>query len=432
MIKARNYLNLLSTIYWELIDMKKENAEYFTYDNKLIFWQNGTSEEKIDPKKGWDKTFSHYGMAHRIANNFNKTMGYIKDNKPNESASVNSYESLWGSYRWGHSDRLCYELKMYPAGFSIDLFYHDAREEKRTGDGRYDNNKLKRMTYHERLELKKSFKTLSLLIEKEGVIYAESKVERKGWDFIDFKINKDPDRHWGHAESYHNEEYHKRHNARDKDKKLLLNGQTKWFRNRKGFLQYGKVYHNINNLWWCLLPSGEIRNHGCFHYFDITPKILKVRKLSSGDSSKKEKAKRILNENISNAVKDFEKNGINQDLKSKIERVYDLFDTSFIAGKTELILHKKWNIYFRIDNVFSNNDFDYKLLSYCSFYCADNHFKKTSVKCKYIWNRLNRWLKKDFTYKELQIIYQKLGGGANRNLGNDFIKSGLNMEVLSV
>lgn len=128
-----------------------------------------------------------------------------------------------------------------------------------------------------------------------------------------------------------------------------------------------------------------------------------------------------------------------EEIKEKIERVYDMFGTSFIYREEELILHKKWNIYFRLvidlypeegSRDITSEEFDYKLLSYMSFYCADNHFKKSSVKCKWAWNRLNRWFRKDFSYEELQIIYQKLGCGANRILGIEFIKSGLNLELL--
>ncbi len=118
-------------------------------------------------------------------------------------------------------------------------------------------------------------------------------------------------------------------------------------------------------------------------------------------------------------------------LQEQIEKVYDIFDTSFIYKENELILHKKWNIYFRLDDIVNIYDFSCKLLSYCSFYCPSNHFKKNSKECKYIWNRLNRWFKKDFTYDQLQAIYKKIGSGANRSLGNKFIKSNLDFNILN-
>ena len=125
-----------------------------------------------------------------------------------------------------------------------------------------------------------------------------------------------------------------------------------------------------------------------------------------------------------------DKDNFKIDIFQLMERVYDVFDTSFICREEELILHKKWNIYFRLDDIADVYDFNYKLLSYCSFYCACNHFKKNSKECRYIWSRLNRWFRKDFTYDELQLIYRKIGSGANRELGNDFIKSNLDLNVL--
>ena len=125
-----------------------------------------------------------------------------------------------------------------------------------------------------------------------------------------------------------------------------------------------------------------------------------------------------------------DKDNFKIDIFQLIDRVCDVFDTSFIYREEELILHKKWNIYFRLDDIADVYDFNYKLLSYCSFYCACNHFKKNSKECRYIWSRLNRWFRKDFTYDELQLIYRKIGSGTNRELGNDFIKSNLDLNVL--
>lgn len=125
-------------------------------------------------------------------------------------------------------------------------------------------------------------------------------------------------------------------------------------------------------------------------------------------------------------------------VEEKIERIYDMFETSFLHRDEELILHKKWNIYFRIvvdlwpkegSRPITSDEFDYKLLSYLSFYCADNYYIKAKAEwCK---RKLNRWFRKVFTHDELQVIYQKLGCGANMSLGVEFIKSGLNMDLLN-
>jgi hypothetical protein len=127
-------------------------------------------------------------------------------------------------------------------------------------------------------------------------------------------------------------------------------------------------------------------------------------------------------------------------VQEKIERVYDMFESSFIHREEELILHKKWNIYFRLvfdlcqekgSRPITPIEFDYRLISCLSFYTAGHYFKKSESQCKWAWNRINRWFRKDFTYEELQKIYQRLGWGANMPIGLKFIESGFNMEILS-
>ncbi|MDH4127683.1 MAG: hypothetical protein OEV44_02935, partial [Spirochaetota bacterium] len=115
----------------------------------------------------------------------------------------------------------------------------------------------------------------------------------------------------------------------------------------------------------------------------------------------------------------------------KIEKVYDMFESSFIYKEDELIIHKKWNVYFRLPDITTPEEFDYKLLSYSLFYTASHHFDKNSKECKYFWNRLNRWFKKEFPYDDLQKMYQILGNGANKLLGIEFIKNDLNMSLLA-
>lgn len=121
---------------------------------------------------------------------------------------------------------------------------------------------------------------------------------------------------------------------------------------------------------------------------------------------------------------------MNDAIQQKIDRVFDMFESSFIHNDEELILHKKWNVYFRLPDITSGHEFDYKLLSYLSYYTANNHFKKSSAQCVWATNRISRWFRHNFAYEELQLIYCKLGCGANRALGVRFIEAGLDMNLL--
>lgn len=123
---------------------------------------------------------------------------------------------------------------------------------------------------------------------------------------------------------------------------------------------------------------------------------------------------------------------MNQPIQDRIERVLDMFETSFVhAQGTELILHRKWNIYFLLSDLTKPSEFDYKLLSYLSFYTAAHHYGQKTKQCLWARNRLNRWFRREFTHDELQIIYQKIGCGANRPLGVKFIEGGLDMGILT-
>lgn len=133
-----------------------------------------------------------------------------------------------------------------------------------------------------------------------------------------------------------------------------------------------------------------------------------------------------MNEDIS----DRNTNIMSKEVLEKIERVYDMFDTSFITPKNELILNKKWNVYFRLDNIYSPFFFDYKIISYLSYYTASNHFGKTTKECKWAMNKINRWFRHEFSYDDLQLIYCRIGCGQNEKLGIMFIGSGLDMTIL--
>jgi undecaprenyl pyrophosphate synthase len=121
------------------------------------------------------------------------------------------------------------------------------------------------------------------------------------------------------------------------------------------------------------------------------------------------------------------------EVTEKLYRALDVFDGSFLySNGDELILHKKLNIYFRIPDVSKASEFDYKILSFLSFYTASNHFRRSSKECKWAWNKINHWFRKEFAYEELQTIYATIGCGANRPLGVNFIESNTDMKLLTV
>jgi hypothetical protein len=68
------------------------------------------------------------------------------------------------------------------------------------------------------------------------------------------------------------------YNNKDRDKKFIYNGQIKYFRHWNGSLMRGKVYHNINNMWWVILNAYEYTNIADFELFDPTPEDYQFRR----------------------------------------------------------------------------------------------------------------------------------------------------------
>lgn len=61
------------------------------------------------------------------------------------------------------------------------------------------------------------------------------------------------------------------YNAKDRDGKVLLNGDIKYFRDGcNGYLYRGKIYHNINNMWWVIVDKRNVRNVASFQLFDLS------------------------------------------------------------------------------------------------------------------------------------------------------------------
>lgn len=60
------------------------------------------------------------------------------------------------------------------------------------------------------------------------------------------------------------------YNSKDQDGKQLFCGQIKYYRDHKGYLARGKIYHNINNMWWMILNKQQIQNVADFELFDLS------------------------------------------------------------------------------------------------------------------------------------------------------------------
>ncbi|MFL1672597.1 hypothetical protein [Paenibacillus dendritiformis] len=182
-----------------------------------------------------------------------KERGFIIENDPKVDKLIRK------DYFIGKKGELKFHSHRYPRGFEIE-FYQDVNFKNPHG-GRYDFNKYQMMPYliKKQFDLEMNYiKELLILLGYEDTSKPSFK---NAMDEVMYILNS-PDRHW------RNEKVAK-YNAMDKDGKLVENGQIKYFRDQKGVLQRGIVYHNINNTWWVVVNKDVFRNLACFELFDL-------------------------------------------------------------------------------------------------------------------------------------------------------------------
>lgn len=150
-------------------------------------------------------------------------------------------------------------------------FYQDVQYENPNG-GYYDFDKLEKMPYLIRKRYELTERKLTAYFEKKGFIvnYQNNMMRGKAFIINDYIRNcHHPQKTWFRLEEVDGQTPEHEYNAKDRDGKILHNGKTRYFRDWNGYLCRGIVYHNINNMWWVLLPDGEVWNKANFELFDM-------------------------------------------------------------------------------------------------------------------------------------------------------------------
>ncbi len=201
------------------------------------------------------------------------------------------YPLLANDHFEGKKDKLQFKAEKYPAGFKLK-FYQDVNTVNSNG-GQYDFNKFEKMPYLIKLRFQVELKHIKYFFEQEGYHDGSKPSFKNSFDEVMYRI-KDSCHYTKGKElpNYKVEEY----NARDKDGKTLKNGQVKYFRDHKGRLQRGKIYHNINNMWLVILNKYEYRNIASFYFFDLDSKENSQRKLVKPSGKHNPKSRIIPNE----------------------------------------------------------------------------------------------------------------------------------------
>jgi len=185
------------------------------------------------------------------------------------------YSSIAKDHFEGVRNKLAFKSHRYPAGFEIKFFYDTER-------GQYDFDRLDKMPYITKLEFIKYIKMLqNKLIElgfkdetKDNYITPKDKIKARFVEAHWYPDIKDMNFKLSDLDGTTCESY----NNKDRDNKIIHNGEIKYFRTRDGYLQRGKVYHNINNMWWVILNDSDYNNEASFSLFDLNDKDKKQLK----------------------------------------------------------------------------------------------------------------------------------------------------------
>lgn len=155
--------------------------------------------------------------------------------------------------------------------------YVEYNSDNRHG-GRYCFNKRQRMTYLDG-------KRFDLIASKLSALFPEAtqrpKISHlKGLDWIlaDRRAEPGASRFYDPKWTFVPGEAPKNAlgwNGKAADGSQLVDQQPVYFFGYDGRLQKGLAYHNINNMWWVLLPCGTVRNTACFEIYpqDAVPRL---------------------------------------------------------------------------------------------------------------------------------------------------------------
>lgn len=239
--------------------------------------------------------WSHYPILHRVLN-FMSDRGFEVGR---DLEIQKRYKCLNKDHWYGRKGALEFKAHRYPRGFEIQ-FYQNINYENKAG-GYYDFDKFEKMPYMIKLMFINETNKIADFLEDLGIAN-KTEIEYK---FATDKIKKHYVKEWHHPQADMNFSLSDldgttcegSYNNTDRDGKTIYNGQTKYFRAwRNGRLMRGKVYHNINNMWWVILNDKEYTNIADFELFDANEQDFKVKRLVE-DRKPKEFVERMKNIN---------------------------------------------------------------------------------------------------------------------------------------
>jgi hypothetical protein len=198
-----------------------------------------------------------------------------------DSRIEKDYKCLTKDHWYGRKRDLEFKAERYRAGFALK-FYQNINFENRHG-GEYDFEKYEKMPYMIKLLFRNEVRYIKEFLESLGCEDNSKPVFKYATDKVKYHLLD----LWNHPQKTMEEfelldldgqTCEGSYNHTDRDKKVIYNGQIKYFRHWNGRLMRGKVYHNINNMWGVILNAYEYTNIANFELFDPTPEDYLIRR----------------------------------------------------------------------------------------------------------------------------------------------------------
>lgn len=240
-------------------------STFKVYDTSLLFYKDDKEKDN----------YIHYKLLEKVFESM-RTRGFEIEIDPE---TLKHYSSIAKDYFYGRKGDLEFKANRYPTGFEIK-FYQNAKTEHKAG-GYYDFDKFKKMPYLIRLHYTSEINKIIKFLKSQGY----KNITPTNCKTAEDKVKQHLVKSWHHPENDMNFnlsdldgttcEYE--YNNKDRDKKIIHNGDTKYFRDYNKYLCRGNVYHNINNMWWVIINDSECHNVASFELFDLTDEDRKYK-----------------------------------------------------------------------------------------------------------------------------------------------------------
>jgi hypothetical protein len=196
------------------------------------------------------------------------------------------YPILSKYHKYGNWNGLEVKTEIYPAGFRFEFYQNFNTGDRAPGDGEYAFRKFQLMPY---LVNKRFILTCARLRQTiEGFYACSYTVSDMPSGAVEAVIrhkqeccHRKTEIHGLEDLQYQMSEYDKTsRNSIDRDGKRIECGQVKYFRDyRTGRLLRGRVYHNLNNMWWVIVNGFYYTNIAAFDLFDPTHQDMERRRV---------------------------------------------------------------------------------------------------------------------------------------------------------